>query len=67
MSNVIFKLFSLYFLGIASLFFGQQKNQMDVNNIFICIDSVSYQNIFKDPFIRNSLFVCREQTTKTTE
>ena len=67
MSNVIFKLFSLYFLGIASLLFGQQKNQMDVNTIFICIDSVSYQNIFKNPFIRNSLFVCREQTTKTTE
>ena len=67
MSNVIFKLFSFHLLGIASLLFGQQKNQMDVNTIFICIDSVSYQNIFKNPFIRNSLFACREQTTKTTE
>lgn len=56
------------FLFINSITLFAQKNiTTDCNTIFICIDSVSYEKIFKNSFIKDTLFVCRENTSTTTQ
>lgn len=47
----------------AQLAYAQTKTEC--NTIFICIDSLSYEQIFSNAYVRDTLFFCREQTTKT--
>lgn len=42
-----------------------QKPKVDLNTIFVCIDSASYAQLFKNPFVKDTLFFCREQQTQT--
>ncbi len=51
------------FLITAQLAYAQTKTEC--NTIFICIDSLSYEQIFSNAYVRDTLFFCREQTTKT--
>lgn len=60
---------------LCSLFFGsftvsaqtkKPEPKFDINTFYICIDSGTYRNLFRDPFIKDSLFYCREATTQTT-
>lgn len=53
----------ILFLITAQLAYTQSKTEC--NTIFICIDSLSYEQIFSNVYVRDTLFFCREQTTKT--
>jgi len=52
-------------LLIFRLAFAQQPKPTDCNTIFLCVDPETYQNIFLNSFIKDTLFVCRESSTKT--
>ena len=67
MIKSLLKLLPICLFFSINLFFGQQKNKIDANTIFICIDSLSYQKIFSNSFVHDSLFICRENTTKTND
>jgi hypothetical protein len=39
---------------------------MDCNTIFVCIEKVDYDALFKNSYVKDTLFFCKENTTKTT-
>jgi len=49
-----------------SIFAKPKQAAIDCNTIFVCIDSLSYATLFYNPFIRDTLFICREQQTTTS-
>jgi hypothetical protein len=58
-----------YFLTVLCLLkiaIGQTNIKADCNTVFVCIDSISYQKIFNHPFIKDTLFFCKEASTNTT-
>jgi hypothetical protein len=57
----------LFLLLLSNIVFAQQKPKTDCNTIFVCIDSLSYKQLFANSFIKDTLFFCREETTNTTE
>ena len=56
---------SLMFL--QSICFGQLKSipKTDFNTIFICIDSISYKQLYQNKYIKDTLFFCREKQQET--
>jgi Family of unknown function (DUF5829) len=56
---------SLIFLQF--LCFGQKKGtpKTDFNTIFVCIDSISYKQLYQSKYIRDTLFFCREIQQET--
>ncbi len=60
----------LILLTLTHLFsFGQIKpnNKTDFNTIFICIDSITYKNLFQNKFLKDTLFFCRESHQETND
>ena len=60
----------LILLTLMHLFsFGQIKpyNKTDFNTIFICVDSITYKNLFENKFIKDTLFFCRESHQETND
>ena len=51
----------LFSIGV----FGQKKVQTDCNTVFVCIDSTTYQKLFTNTFLRDTIFICKEATTTT--
>lgn len=39
----------------------------DFNTFYICIDCASYNNLFYDSFIKNTLFMCMQDATATDQ
>jgi len=58
----------LYLLILLPLniFAKPKQAALDCNTIFVCIDSLSYATLFDNLFIRDTLFICREQQTTTS-
>ena len=56
-----FVFLSIFFL--QSICFGQIKSvpKTDFNTLFICIDSISYNQLFQNKYLKDTLFFCREQ------
>ena len=52
---------------LQSIFFGQKKiiPKTDFNTLFVCIDSISYHNLFQNKYLRDTLFFCREIQQET--
>lgn len=66
--------FMKYFISIVLLIFAingsaqsNPENKTDLNTVYVCIDSTSYDRLFQDLFIKDSLFICREQHAKTND
>ena len=60
----------LILLTLTHLFsFGQIKpnNKTDFNTIFICVDSITYNNLFQNKFLKDTLFFCRESHQETND
>lgn len=47
--------------------YAQQLPKVECNTLFVCIDSISYEQLFKNTFVKDTLFICKEQSTKTTD
>lgn len=54
-------------LFLQSICFGQIKpiEKTDFNTIYVCIDSNSYNQLYKSKYIRDTLFFCREAHQET--
>jgi hypothetical protein len=60
----------LILLTLTHLFsFGQIKpnNKTDFNTIFICVDSITYKNLFQSKFLKDTLFFCKETHQETND
>jgi hypothetical protein len=55
----------LALLLISNFAFSQVRPTTDCNTIFICIDSSTYESLFKDSYTKDSLFIAKEQSTQT--
>ena len=55
----------IYLLLTFNIAFGQSKIKTDCNTIFVCIDSISYNAIFSNSYLKNTLFFCKAETTGT--
>ncbi|MCC6584280.1 MAG: hypothetical protein IT271_11310 [Chitinophagales bacterium] len=60
------RLLYLLLLLPLSIFAKPKQASIDCNTIFVCIDSLSYATLFDHPFIMDTLFICREQQTTTS-
>lgn len=47
--------------------FGQSRVDIttDLNTVFVCIDSLSYRELFNNTYIKDTLFLCKEQEITT--
>jgi hypothetical protein len=56
---------NLIFLQLVC--FGQKKsiNKTDFNTIFICVDSITYKQLYINKYIKDTLFICRESQQET--
>ncbi|MBK6978874.1 MAG: hypothetical protein IPH28_18755 [Cytophagaceae bacterium] len=52
---------------LISIQFALAQTKTDCNTIYICIDSISYEQLFSNAYVRDTLFFCQESTTKTLE
>ena len=60
----------LILLTLTNLFsFGQikPKNKTDFNTIFICVDSITYKNLFQNKFLKDTLLFCKESHQETND
>jgi len=56
----------LILLFIQANSFGQRPvGTTDFNTIFICIDSVTYKQLYQSKYLKDTLFLCREQQEET--
>jgi Family of unknown function (DUF5829) len=42
------------------------QTKMDCNTIFVCIEKNDYDALFQNSYVKDTLFFCKESTTKTT-
>jgi Family of unknown function (DUF5829) len=62
MKNIL----SVIFILLTSNLLAQKlQPKFDCNTIFVCIDSADYEKLFSNPFIKDTLFFCRNSTTNT--
>jgi hypothetical protein len=62
MRNLKLLLFCLLFSSIE-LVYSQSKT--DCNTLFVCIPAEDYATLFSNSFVKDTLFICKENTTKT--
>jgi Family of unknown function (DUF5829) len=56
----------LIFLFIQANGFGQKLvDKTDFNTIYVCIDSVTYKQLYQSKYLKDTLFFCREQHEET--
>ena len=57
----------LFSLFIQSFCFGQNKSLLktDFNTLYICIDSISYKQLCQSTYLKDTLFLCRENKQET--
>ncbi len=63
MRNLKLLLFWILF-SIVELVHSQSKT--DCNTLFVCIPAEDYATLFSNSFVKDTLFFCKENTTKTT-
>jgi len=52
---------------LQSICFGQTQSipKTDFNTIFVCIDSISYKQLYQSKYLKDTLFLCREIQQET--
>lgn len=55
----------LIFIFLSQLVMGQKKYKTDCNVVFICLDSLTYDAICQNTYLRDTIFVCKESSTST--
>lgn len=59
------RIFGVLLLLPMALFAQQKHRGADLNTVFVCLDSLTYSKLFEVPFVHDTLFFCREQSTNT--
>ena len=59
--------FIILFIQIYGNANAQSKLQVDCNTIFIGIDSLTYDALFSNKYIKDTLFICRQVSSQTNK
>jgi hypothetical protein len=59
--------FIILFIQIYGNATAQSKLQVDCNTIFIGIDSLTYDALFSNKYIKDTLFICRQVSSQTNK
>lgn len=51
---------------MSSIQIMHSQSKMDANTIFVCIPAEDYTSLFSNSFVKDTLFICKENTTKTS-
>lgn len=62
-----FLLVMLFFAQTCINGYAQNKLQVDCNTIFIGIDRVTYETLFLNKYLKDTLFFCRQNATQTNK
>ena len=65
MKNITSFLLVVYLTSTGMMGQGKAKSNIDCNTIFICIKEEDYTALFSNSFVKDTLFVSKENTTKT--
>ena len=60
--------YTLLLLSIVTL--GQESSKklpIDINTVFVTIDEQTYQKLFENSFVKDTLFFCKNQSNKTNK
>ncbi len=52
-------------LHFMSIIVGYSQSKTDCNTIFVCIENKDYAALFENSFVKDTLFICKENTTNT--
>jgi hypothetical protein len=66
MKNITSFLLIVYLISTGLMAQGKSKSNIDCNTIFICIKEEDYTALFSNSFVKDTLFVSKENTTKTS-
>jgi hypothetical protein len=66
MKNITSFLLVVYLTSTGMMGQGKAKSNIDCNTIFICIKEEDYTALFSNSFVKDTLFVSKENTTKTS-
>jgi hypothetical protein len=66
MKNITSFLLVVYLTSTSVMGQGKAKSNIDCNTIFICIKEEDYTALFSNSFVKDTLFVSKENTTKTS-
>lgn len=66
MKNITSFLLVVYLTSSSMMGQSKAKSNIDCNTIFVCIKEEDYAALFKNSFVKDTLFVSKENTTKTT-
>jgi hypothetical protein len=66
MKNITSFLLAVYLTSTSMMAQGKAKSNIDCNTIFICIKEEDYTALFSNSFVKDTLFVSKENTTKTS-
>ena len=63
MRNLELLLFCFLFSSVELV---HSQSKTDCNTLFVCIPAEDYATLFSNSFVKDTLFFCKENTTKTT-
>lgn len=66
MKNITSFLLAVYLTSTSMMGQSKAKSNIDCNTIFICIKEEDYTALFSNSFVKDTLFVSKENTTKTS-
>jgi len=58
-----FLIFFIIFISFETIY---SQSKMDANTIFVCIPAEDYATLFSNSFVKDTLFICKENSTKTS-
>ncbi len=62
MTNLKLLLLFIFFSSAGRVL---SQSKMDMNTIFVCIPATDYASLFSNQFVKDTLFFCKENTTRT--
>lgn len=65
--KLLFKYTLLLFSVVTFAQKSEEKLPLDINTVFVTIDEQSYQKLFENSFVKDTLFFCRSQSNKTNK
>jgi Family of unknown function (DUF5829) len=66
MKKIVNLKFLIFVILMSSIQIMHSQFKMDANTIFVCIPAEDYTSLFSNSFVKDTLFICKENTTKTS-
>lgn len=57
----------IFFILSSAMVNAQKKELIDCNSIFVGLDSATYRDLFSSAYLKDTLFICRQNATQTNK